>query len=121
MKALLVLLVVGLVTFGQLVIKHGVQRLGESGGGPGSVAAFIWAALTDPYVLSGLTAAAVAAVTWIVTLSKYQLSSVYPLLSMTFVLVPAASVYFFSERIGPYQVAGIGLIVLGILVFSKGG
>jgi uncharacterized membrane protein len=76
--------------------------------------------VTDIGILSGLLAALLAAFTWMAAMSKYQLSALYPFLSINFVLVPLLSVYFFHETLNIYKIIGILVIVLGVFIFTKG-
>ena len=59
---------------------------------------------------------AVATVLWIVVLQDAPLSRAYPYMALSFVLVALASWMFFRESISAGQVAGLGLIVAGLVV-----
>jgi drug/metabolite transporter (DMT)-like permease len=121
MKYLLPAIVVCLVTYGQLIIKHAVNRLGPlPAHGVLAIGGYFFRALTDIWVLSGFTAAFLAALAWLATLSKFELSSVYPLLAINFVVVPLLSVLLFHETINAYKICGTLAIVSGILLLSKG-
>ena len=121
MKYLSVIGTLAFVTFGQLILKYEVNKLGISPGADlRSLLSFFGRVLTNAGVVSGLLAAAVAALCWLYALSRFELSAIYPLLSLNFVLVPLLSAYLFREHLNAYNVAGILLIVVGIVVFSKG-
>jgi uncharacterized membrane protein len=121
MKYLSVIGTLAFVTFGQLILKYEVNKLGISPGSElRSLLSFFARLLTNVGVVSGLTAAAVAALCWLYALSRFELSAIYPLLSLNFVLVPLLSAYLFREHLNAYNIAGILLIVAGIVVFSKG-
>ena len=119
MRYLLVAIVIALVTYGQLIIKYEANRMGavplddfkETIG-------YGFSALTSLYILSGLFAAGLAVLAWIAALSRYDLSSVYPLLSLNFVLVPLLSIHFFDESMDAFKLVGTAIIVLGVFVFS---
>jgi uncharacterized membrane protein len=105
-------LVLGAVTFstvGQLLLKAGARHLA----GLGRVE-FLFAAARDIHVISGVAAWGASTVCWLYVLRGARLSSVYGLNSLTYVLVPLASVYFFDERVRQLQVVGIALILAGI-------
>lgn len=119
MRYFLVTVVIALVTYGQLIIKYEVNRMGAVPLGDfKDTIDYGFSALVSPYILSGIFAAGLAALAWIATLSRYDLSSVYPLLSLNFVLVPLLSVHFFGESMDAFKLAGAAIIVLGVLVFS---
>lgn len=119
MRYFLVTVVIALVTYGQLIIKYEVNRLGAVPlGNFKETIGYGFSALTSLYILSGLFAAGLAALAWIAALSRYELSSVYPLLSLNFVLVPLLSVYFFGESMDAFKLFGTVIIVIGVFVFS---
>jgi uncharacterized membrane protein len=105
-------LVLGAVTFstlGQLFMKAGARHLDGLGRFE-----FLLAAARDMHVLSGLAVWIASTVCWLYVLRVARLSSVYGLTSLTYVLVPLASVYVFGERVRQLQVVGIALILAGI-------
>jgi drug/metabolite transporter (DMT)-like permease len=59
-----------------------------------------------------------ATLLWIVLLQRVPLSRAYPFAALGFVLVPAASVWIFGERITLLYVIGSALVVLGILTIG---
>jgi len=121
MKYISVLIVLLFVTYGQLILKHQVNKIGAApSGNVGQLIPFFGELLTDVGILSGLAAAAVAALAWLYAISKFELSSVYPLLSINFILVPLLSILLFNEAINTHKAIGVVIIVLGIVVFSKG-
>ncbi len=119
MRYFLVTVVIVLVTYGQLIIKYEVNRMGAVPlDNIKEAIGYGFSALTSLYILSGLLAAALAALAWIAALSRYELSSVYPLLSLNFVLVPLLSVHFFGESMDAFKLVGAAIIVFGVFVFS---
>ncbi len=121
MKYIPVALTLIFVTYGQLIIKHGVGQLGPFPGLSFSpVLKYGFKALTNLSILSGLAAAVVASFCWMAALSKCRLSDVYPILSLNFVLVPACAALFFKESMSVLQMVGIAIIVIGVFVFAKG-
>jgi undecaprenyl phosphate-alpha-L-ara4N flippase subunit ArnF len=65
-------------------------------------------------VLSGLVAWTASTLCWLYVLRVTPLSRAYLLSSLTYVLIPVASVYVFGERIRPLHVAGMVLILVGV-------
>lgn len=108
-------------TFGQLVIKAGVDKLGaiQSSGFHSTFQYFV-KAIGNIWIISGLFSALLAAFCWMAALSKFELSSVYPFQSINFILVPVLSVLLFQESFNLYKAAGVLIIVFGIFVFSRG-
>lgn len=111
-------LIVGTVAFsvlGQLFLKAGVQRLT----GLGRVE-FLLAAARNPHVLSGLAAWAASTVCWLYVLRAAPLSRAYPLTSLTYVLLPLASVFVFGEQLRRLHGVGTVLILIGVACVLSG-
>jgi multidrug transporter EmrE-like cation transporter len=77
---------------------------------------YIRAMLTDIGVLSGLAAAALAAVVWMLAIERLEVGFAYPFMALTFVLVPLGAKLIFSEPLPPLQVAGMIIIVIGVTI-----
>jgi multidrug transporter EmrE-like cation transporter len=75
--------------------------------------------LKVPFVSLGLFCYALSAVLWIAVVSKVDLSLAYPMVSVAYVAVFVASWFLFGERISAVRMAGLVLIVAGVLVISR--
>ena len=62
----------------------------------------------------------VTTLVWIWVLSRSELGKVYPLMALAFVLVPIATYFLFDERFSVGYMLGIALIVMGIILTSRG-
>jgi len=105
-------LTLGAVAFsaaGQLLLKAGAQHLAGLGRFE-----FLLAAARDVRVLSGLAAWIAWTLCWLYVLRVVPLSRAYGLTSLTYVLIPLASVCVFGEQVRRMHVAGIILIAVGI-------
>ena len=108
MKYLSIIITLILITYGQLILKHEINNIGTvSSATIVELYRFFFKALTNIGILSGLLAAFIAALCWMYALGKFQLSSIYPLLSLNFIFVPLLSIYFFNEDLSLYKLAGI--------------
>ena len=111
-------LILGAVAFsavGQLLLKSGAQHLAGLGR-----LEFLLAAARDMHVLTGLAAWMASTLCWLYVLRVAPLSRVYGLTSLTYVLIPLASVYVFGEQIRRLHVVGIVLIIMGIACVLSG-
>jgi multidrug transporter EmrE-like cation transporter len=120
MSYVYVLCTVLLTVYGQIAIKWQVREAGPFPADPVEQIQFLGRLLLNPWVISALAAALVAAVTWMAALTRLELSHAYPFMSLAFVLVMLCSAWFFSEPITPLKVAGMGLVILGLIVGSQG-
>jgi drug/metabolite transporter (DMT)-like permease len=74
----------------------------------------------NPWIVSALAAALLAALSWMAAMTKLDLSHAYPFTSLSFVLVALASAWLLNEPLTGPKIAGIALICLGIAVGSQG-
>jgi len=116
----LVVFTVLLTVAGQFLLKWQVLRAGPMPLGMGDRLEFIGRLLLNPWVLSAFAAAFLASVTWMMAMTRLQLSHAYPMTALTFVLVVFGSAVLFQEPVTPLKLAGLLLIVVGICVGSQG-
>lgn len=72
----------------------------------------------SPYIFSGLAIYGVATIIWFYILSKAELSLVYPLQSLSYVLAAMVGLFFFKEHIPTTRWVGLMLIVAGTYFVS---
>lgn len=101
-------------TLAQVALKAGGDALGDAP----LDGAWLLAAATDPWVLAGIFGYVGSFVSWMVILDRIPLSLGFPLTSVCYVTVTAASVLLFREDIGWLRGGGIALIVLGVIVIG---
>lgn len=105
-----VFLTIALTVYGQMVIKARATELARLAQGR----EFLLSMFLDPWVLSGLCAALAASATWMLAVRTANLSAIYPIMALTFVIIPILAVVTFGEKLAPVQVVGIALIVVGV-------
>jgi multidrug transporter EmrE-like cation transporter len=67
----------------------------------------------------GLFLYAVSALLWMVVLKKVELSYAYPMVSLGYVFVFIASYFLFGEAINMTRIAGLVVIIIGIIILSR--
>ncbi|WP_438433465.1 EamA family transporter [Gorillibacterium sp. sgz500922] len=114
MIALLIVLcnVVLLVT-GQTMWKYALNRHPLRSGSD------IVPLLTDPVMLGGIALFGIATIVWFYALSRYDLSRIYPLQSMAYVLGALSGVLLFRESMSSAQWIGIVLILGGAFLVAR--
>jgi drug/metabolite transporter (DMT)-like permease len=60
-----------------------------------------------------------SAVFWLVVLSRLELSLVYPMVSVAYILVALFSWFFFKENVNLVRWLGILVIVMGVFLISR--
>lgn len=104
-----VFLTIGLTVYGQIIIKAraSLHATGNAGW-------FLAAMFLDPWVISGLAAALAASATWMMAVRSADLSIIYPIMALTFVIVPVLAVFVFGDSLRGIQIVGLLLIVVGV-------
>ena len=118
MQGKTIVLILGAVTFsatGQLFLKSGARQLAGL-----DRFAFLLAASRNVHVLAGLASWIAWTLCWLYVLRVAPLSRAYGLTSLTYVMVPLASVYVFGEQLRALQTVGVVLIGMGIACLLSG-
>jgi drug/metabolite transporter (DMT)-like permease len=71
------------------------------------------------YVMGGLFLYMVSAFLWLGALSTLDVSSMYPLLSLAYVVTAVFAVVFLGEMVTIYRWAGIALVVIGCILIVR--
>ncbi len=74
---------------------------------------------TNLYVLSGLMLYGIATLIWFYILPKADLSLIYPLQSLCYVIATFVGIYVFKEKIPATRWFGIILIIIGAYFVAK--
>lgn len=113
---------IALATGGQLLLKAGMNRVGTIAdiAAAGGLVPLLMRVLTTWQVVLGLVVFALSAVFWLVTLSRVPLSTAYPAVSLSYVLILAFSVIALGERPSLVVWTGALLIMLGITFIGIG-
>lgn len=110
------LIVFGLVILGAcgtVLLKVGAGRVTYSDG----ILPMLTSAFNLPLV-TGFILQMIPLVSWVVLLKYMPLTKLQPMIALTYVVTPVLAVLFLGEHIGLLRMAGIGLIVLGVLLVS---
>jgi multidrug transporter EmrE-like cation transporter len=109
-----------LTVYGQIIIKWQVGQAGPVPANLDERVGYIAHLLFNPWVISSLTAAFLAFLCWVGAMTKFQLSYAYPFTSASFALVLVLSALLFRESITLAKVLGLGFIIIGIVIASRG-
>lgn len=98
----------------ELCFKRGVMTDEASG----QDKSFLRMVLTSPWLLLGIVFWGAGLASWIVVLEDTPLHIAFPIMSLVFVGMPAASRIFFRERMAPRQWLGAALICAGVAMIG---
>lgn len=109
---LLFILVNVLVVFGQVMMKYGMNKIGNFSSVP--FGNFLVQIFTSPFIIIGIGFYAISTIVWLMILSRVSLSIAYPVLSLGYVFILLASALFLKETLNIYHVIGVISIIFGI-------
>ena len=75
--------------------------------------------LFDPFIFSGFIAAFVASLFWMAAMTKFELTTAYPFMSLAPTLVFVIGVLFLGETFTVGKIIGLVLIIIGTVVTVK--
>lgn len=114
----IIIILIGIIfaSAGQIFWKIGMNCMGPITNYAPST---IITTFLNPYILSGFAMYGLAAVFWLIALSKKDLSFVYPFIALTFIIVLMLSSVILKENIGIYRIIGTFIIILGLLLIMR--
>lgn len=107
------------VVSGHLMIKAGLNALTSAGNASSGLLERVTHAVMQPEVLGGLLIYCFGTVCWMIAVSQKDISFLYPLSSVNYVLVVVASSVLFGEVISTTRALGVVLIVLGMILLNR--
>ena len=116
----LVLICIVLGAVGQIVMKSGMSQVGEIGG-VGQLFNFgtLFHIFTNPFVLTGILLYGMSLVLWLGAMSTLNVSYMYPMLSLSYIIAAALAFIFLKENITLLRGAGIIVVVIGCFLISR--
>ena len=80
---------------------------------------FIVTLLLQPWVISAIAANFLAGVSWMLAMTRFELSYAFPFMGLNFVLILFASVILFGESLSSSKFLGTVLVAAGILLLAR--
>jgi uncharacterized membrane protein len=118
---LLVLLSEIFTAAGQIFLKKGANNLRSyTLRGVNGHILFLKEALSKPLIWAGLASLSVSLVIWLIALAEGDLSLVYPIGSLQYILILFSAHIFLGEKIDMGKLIGTFLVVFGIILIAVG-
>lgn len=106
-----------LAVAGQLLMKRGMIAFGTF---PVSqLIVNVIPMFLNPWVFFGFVCFGLSSVFWLVVLSRFEISFVYPMVSVAYVLVALFSFFVFKENVSFIRWLGIVVIMVGVFLISR--
>jgi multidrug transporter EmrE-like cation transporter len=99
---------------GHMLMKFGVVNIATHGGWSIS---HLFSTASLP-LLAGLSIYLLGTVFWMLTVSRKEISYLYPLTSMTYVLVAVGGYFLFHESVSLMHWLGLAVIVCGVTIMQ---
>jgi len=103
----------------QLGLKAATDRTGPLMAGSGAMLRRSLEILTVPWLWAALGCYGLSVIVWVVGLSRVPVSQAYPLLSLGYVINVGLAWWLLGETPNVMRVAGITVIVFGVLLVAK--
>ena len=114
---ILVLVSVVLGAFGQIAMKKGLKsrpiQINEL------ISPKLFDIILEPYVLLGASLYIIATLIWLVVLSNAEVSQVYPLIAIGYVVTAVFAKFYLGENLSILRWLGIMLIVSGAVLVVR--
>jgi drug/metabolite transporter (DMT)-like permease len=105
----LVLLPVTMTTVGEFVLKHFINIAHQTGG-------VIWQSFP---IWVAITMITWGGILWLVAMSKYELSFIYPFLSINYISIVVGSQWVLGEEVSWVRYLSVIFIVVGLILISR--
>jgi len=103
---------------GQLLLKRGMNRVGQVSLLNRDMLKTIFRMLTNPSIIVGGFVFIASLALWLVVLSKLDISYAYPIVSINYVAIALSSKFFFREKVSFFRWASILIICFGVVLVS---
>jgi multidrug transporter EmrE-like cation transporter len=106
--------------FGQICLKYGMINIGKftSHVTINNNITLLIKALSSPIILLGFLCYGISALSWLVVLSRVELSYAYPMVSIGYILVVVLSWILFNEHVTFLRLFGVVVVCCGVLLIS---
>jgi drug/metabolite transporter (DMT)-like permease len=117
--ALVAICVVG-TAVGQIAMKSGMNQIGEIGSlGQLFNLGTLLSIISNPRVIIGICCYGISFILWLGAMSTLNISFMYPLMSLAYVITAIVAFVFLKEHISLVHWMGIILVVAGCFLISR--
>lgn len=114
-----IVLTVILNAVSQLLMKSGMDKVGQAEFSSSKLISLLVSAFTNPLIVLGLLTMTISMGTHLMSLSRFDVSFAFPFISLAYVIVAAWGYFVLGEDVNAQRIAGIGIIVLGTVVLAR--
>ena len=109
-------MIITLVTMvtAQILLRKGMLLVGEFTLRFDKIVPFFAETFTNPYIVSSVLLILISALSWMIAVSRAEISHIYPFMGLSFALVALFAWLILGESLGPLRWAGIIMICIGV-------
>ena len=106
-------------TLAQVFLKAGLREIGYIEFNILKLADVCFQIIKSPHILFGFVCYFLSLISWIVCLSRVEVSFAYPLTSLGYVFTAFMGFILFQEDLNITRLLGIIVIIIGVYIISK--
>lgn len=115
-----IFLTIFFTVYSQLVMRWQVTAAGQLPDEVSGKILFVVTLLLNPWVVTSVIATLFAGISWMLAMTRFEVSYAFPFVSLNYVLILAASVFLFNESFTLTKFIGTLIVIVGIIVIAKG-
>lgn len=121
MKLIFSLVFVSIIlnSIGQLLFKLGMNQIGVFNFSLSNITGLILKVLMSPALIAGLMLYFLSTGVWFLVLSRAEISYVYPLISLSYIVTAAGGYLFLHEHVSPTRLLGTLIIIVGVVLVCR--
>ena len=116
---LLIIISILLNTAAQLALRAGMLAIGYFNFGLHNFLSIAMKIIQSPWIILGAAAYIFSMFTWLLVLSRTEVSVAYPMISLGYIVSAVAAYYLWGENLNLMRVVGIVIILLGVFIITR--
>jgi drug/metabolite transporter (DMT)-like permease len=116
---LLILAGVSLNAAAQILMRTGMLKVGEINFGASALFKALPEMLSNGFLWLSILCYGVSVITWMMVLSRVEVSFAYPFLSIGYIISAVVGHFFLGETVTPVRIAGIAVICIGVFLIAR--
>ncbi len=106
-------------TIAQVMLKEAMNRIGAFAFSLSNVFPIGIKMATNPFIIAGIACYVISVGSWLLVLSRCEVSVVYPLTSIGYIMTAIGATYFLGENLSMTRIIGIFVIIVGVYLITR--
>jgi drug/metabolite transporter (DMT)-like permease len=100
-------------------MRKGMLQVGEVSGVTMSLLKALPDMITNIFLWLSLMCYGISILTWMIVLSRVEVSFAYPFLSIGYIISAVIGYFFMGETVTPIRIAGVAVICIGVVLIAR--